>query len=439
VGSGDASFYAINPDGTKKWRKYIGLVADSSAAIAPDGTIYFGAGIVGGPGAFYALSPNGDTLWHMDLPGAIRSSPALAQDGTVYFGCADGTMYAVGRDGNVIWQHKVSQSILSSPALGADGSVVAGSDDGRVYCFRDTSAGDTTPPTTPAVTIDREILTPGMTIYCSWTASDPESGIQYYSYAVGTQPGYDDAVAWTNIGSSTSTVLQSLQLEQGRSYYVSVAATNWASLTSGAGASQPFTIVSTAADNAIGWAKQRSDGTAVHLQGKVVTAVFEDCVYIEELTRASGIRCAIFGSSLKPGAIVDVSGAMGTRYNERVVNSPVLNDTGLKGEVKPFYMPGDFSTRPGIDPTGLLVRVFGRVTRSGEGWYVISDGTYIMSPRGAQGIEVRMIDPASSGMPLGTYVTITGVAGCELSNSRIATIVRSVEDSSPATAIAGAE
>ncbi|MHB9035465.1 MAG: outer membrane protein assembly factor BamB family protein [Armatimonadota bacterium] len=434
IGSGDASFYAIRPDGTKKWSKYIGLVADSSPAIASDGTIYFGVGVVGGSGAFYALSTNGDTLWHMTLPGAVRSSPALANDGTVYFGCADGTMYAVGHTGMVIWQRKMPESMMASPALGPDGSVVVGSDDGHVYSFRDASAGDTTPPTTPVVTIDHEVLTPGMTLNCSWSASDPESGIQYYSYAVGTQPGYDDAAAWTNTGTATSVSLQNLQLEPGRPYYVSVTATNWASLKSAAGVSKGFIVISTAANNAIGWAKQRIDGAAMHLQGKIVTAVFDDCVYIEELNRASGIRCTINGSSLKPGAIVDVTGSMGTRYGERVINSPVLTDTGLRAEVKPFYMPGDFSTRPGINPTGLLVRVFGRVTRSGEGWYVISDGTYVMSPRGAMGIEVRT--NTTSIMPVGTYITVTGIASCELSNSRMATVVRSVADSSPMAAVA---
>ncbi|MCE5315017.1 MAG: PQQ-binding-like beta-propeller repeat protein [Armatimonadota bacterium] len=434
-GSGDASFYAINPDGTKKWSKYIGLIADSSPAISDDGTIYFGAGTVADSGAFYALSSNGNTLWKISLPDAVRSSPAIASNGTIYFGCVDGTMHALNANGTTAWSYKMSDSILSSPALGPDGSVIAGSDNGIVYCFRDSAASDTTPPTTPIVTIDPEILTSGETLACSWLASDDESGIQYYSYAVGTQPGYSDIVGWTDTGATTSVSLDDLALTAEKSYYVSVTATNWASLTSSVGVSNPFSFISTEADDSIGSAKKLADESPVQLQGKVVTAVFDSCVYIEEINRSSAIRC-IVSSSVKAGAIVNVTGAMATRYGERVINSAVLTDTGLTAEIKPFYMPCNFSKRPGIDPAGLLVRIFGRVTKSGESYYVISDGTDITSPRGAAGIEVR--SDTTTGKPLGTYVTVTGIACRELANSTATAVVRLLEDSAPVSAIAPA-
>ncbi len=434
VGSGDAWFYAINPDGTKKWRKDIGMVIDSSAAITSDGRVYFGAGVVGGKGVFYALdSSNGDTLWRMSLPGAVRSSPAFAQDGTIYFGCADGTLYALEPNGSVIWQHKVSQSILSSPALGPDGSVVAGSDDGCVYCFRDAAAGDTTPPTTPIVTIDKEALASGMTLNCSWTASDADTGIQYYSYAIGTAPGGTDAVGWTNVGTSTSISVSANLLNSGCTYYVSVTATNWASLTSGTGVSNPFTVLSTAPENSIGYSKQSATGSVINLQGKVVTAVFSDCVFIEEMNRSSGIRCVVAGSSLEPGMIVDITGIIGDRYGERVINSAILTNTKMTCEVKPFYISNDFYTRPGLNPIGLLIRVSGRVMRSGDGYIVVSDGSYVISPRGTSGIEIKT---DSSGLPLGTFVAATGVACVELVNSRVAPVIRSIEDMSPVAAIA---
>jgi outer membrane protein assembly factor BamB len=44
VGSGDSYLYAINPDGTLKWKYLTGSAMESSPAIASDGTIYVGSG-----------------------------------------------------------------------------------------------------------------------------------------------------------------------------------------------------------------------------------------------------------------------------------------------------------------------------------------------------------------------------------------------------------
>lgn len=434
IGSGDAVFYAINPNGTKKWSKYIGFIPDSSAAIDADGNIYFGAGIVGSTGAFYALDPNGEILWHMSLPGAVKSSPAIAQDGTIYFGCADGTMYALTHDGSLIWKHKVSQSILSSPALGPDGSVVAGSDDGCIYCFKDTALADSTPPATPVVTIDNQILASGQALNASWSASDPESGIQYYAYAVGTQPGYSDISAWQVAGRSISAAISTQSFEAGIVYYVSVKATNWASLTSSAGSSKPFTIALDSTENSLGHAKQLSDNISLQLKGKVVTAVFDDCVYVEEIRRSAGIRCAVSGSSLEPGALVDISGVMSTRYGEKVIGSAVITDTKLRSEIKPFYMRGSFITRPGLDPAGLLVCVCGKVMLSGEGYIVISDASDCISERGVPGIEVRTNEDTSQ-FDTGDWVIVTGVACREPVGSNIASVVRATQAILPVTTI----
>ncbi|MCE5323091.1 PQQ-binding-like beta-propeller repeat protein [bacterium] len=425
IGSGDSVFYALNSDGTKKWSKYIGFIPDSSAAIDSDGNIYFGAGIVGSTGVFYALDSNGTTLWHMSLSGAVKSSPAIAHDGIIYFGCADGSMYAVDPDGTQIWKHKVSQSIMSSPALGPDGSVIIGSDDGCVYCFRDSASGDTTAPATPAVTIDDQILTSGQTLDCSWSASDPESGIQYYSYAIGTQPGCSDVIGWKTAGRSVSAAISTQPIEAGAVYYVCIKATNWASLTSSAGSSEPFTIILDTAENSIGQAKQGSSGSIL-LKGKVVSAVFDNCVYVEELNRTSGIRCATV-SSLEPGALVNVSGVMSERYGEKMIDSAVLTDTTLQSEIKPFYMRSSFITLPYLDPTGLLVRVCGMVTDSGEGYLVISDGSKSVSERSASGIEIRT-DEDTSQFETGDYVIVTGIVCREMSDSETATVVRSTED-----------
>ena len=61
---------------------------------------------------------------------------------------------------------------------------------------------------------------------CSWDGvfSDPESGISRYTWSVGSQPGYDDMMVFTEtfLVCAQTDENQPLQLEEGHSYYVSV-------------------------------------------------------------------------------------------------------------------------------------------------------------------------------------------------------------------------
>jgi len=69
----------------------------------------------------------------------------------------------------------------------------------------------------------------------SWTASDPDSGITLYRYAIGTAPGGTDVVNWTNTP-GTSFERAGLSLIAGQTYYVSVKARNEGGLWSGVAA-----------------------------------------------------------------------------------------------------------------------------------------------------------------------------------------------------------
>ncbi|MCE5199476.1 MAG: PQQ-binding-like beta-propeller repeat protein [Armatimonadota bacterium] len=425
VGSGDGTFYAINPDGTRKWQINTGEVCDSSPVIDTNGRVYFGSGIVGWDGAFYCASPDGNVLWKIKTPGAIKSSAAMGADGTMYVGSGDGTLYAINTDSLVLWTRKAEQSILSSPAIGADGSVVFGSDDGCVYCIRDTASIDLTPPTTPSVSLVQDVITPDMALGCSWSASDPESGIQCYYYALGTGSGLDDIVPWTNAGLATSMSLTKLALSPGSCYYVSVKAKNGMSLTSAMGVSKPLSVVLGDIINTVGAAKQRPDGAPIYIQGKVVTAVFDDCIFIEDPNRAAGIRCMVSGCNLTPGAIVNVSGVVGTLYSDKVLNSALVQDTGLRGSVAPLYVTCNFGSRTGLNPSGLLIRTVGRVTQAGAGFFVISDGSVVASPRGVAGVEVRaqnLVAPAS-----GTVISATGVASMDIVDGKPVPVIRATQ------------
>jgi len=129
--------YAINPDGTLKWR----YKADDSLwhmcpSIDEDGTIYFGAW----DGYLHAVNPDGTRKWRFKTNDNIVSDPIIGEDGTIYFGTMWGTggggeIYAVNPDGSEKWCYKTGGHIVSDPAIGDDGTIYIGSDDKFLYAM----------------------------------------------------------------------------------------------------------------------------------------------------------------------------------------------------------------------------------------------------------------------------------------------------------------
>jgi GH25 family lysozyme M1 (1,4-beta-N-acetylmuramidase) len=62
------------------------------------------------------------------------------------------------------------------------------------------------------------------------TATDANSGVSNYEYAIGTTPGAQNIVAWTNNGNNTSVTKTGLSLSLGQKYYFSVKAVDGAGL-----------------------------------------------------------------------------------------------------------------------------------------------------------------------------------------------------------------
>jgi outer membrane protein assembly factor BamB len=82
--------YAFNPNGTLKWTFTTVRSVGINPVIGADGTIYFGDGSASS--TFYALNPNGTLKWSLAVDPS--SSAALASDGTLYFGVnRDGIYY----------------------------------------------------------------------------------------------------------------------------------------------------------------------------------------------------------------------------------------------------------------------------------------------------------------------------------------------------------
>ena len=103
VGSNDGRLYIIslNADGSFNNTQTYPPSGDSplgavrgSPTIANDGAIIFGSD----DGHLYALNPDGTLRWKYPAVGsigAVRSKPAIGPDGIIYFGAEDGKLYAI--------------------------------------------------------------------------------------------------------------------------------------------------------------------------------------------------------------------------------------------------------------------------------------------------------------------------------------------------------
>jgi outer membrane protein assembly factor BamB len=131
AGSQDNLLYAIAPNGSKRWDFRAADDIESSPAIGEDGTVYVGAD----DGKLYALAPTGQLLWAFTTRGDIRASPALGPDGTIYVGAFDALMYAIRRDGTLAWTFRTGDRIVSSALIDANGTVIFGSQDDRLYAL----------------------------------------------------------------------------------------------------------------------------------------------------------------------------------------------------------------------------------------------------------------------------------------------------------------
>ena len=153
--------HAINPDGTPKWQYqllYENEKSFSSPAIAGDGSIYFGAegnpNNQGHEGYVYAVNPDGTQKWRYTVPGTrlVRASPAIAADGTIYVttmaywdeGKQPAYCLALDPDdGSAKWIFEiepkegipVAQDSYTSPAIGIDGTVYFAAENNYVYAL----------------------------------------------------------------------------------------------------------------------------------------------------------------------------------------------------------------------------------------------------------------------------------------------------------------
>ena len=193
VGSADTTFYAVNPDGRRRWAFPTGGIIDSAAVIGrydrrlrtspitfgsgdenlyrlrsdrrrlsrkrrviwrhraeaapatgqlvrwwegqpvigPGGTVYAG----NTAGQAYAINPDGTTKWIYETGNSVWTAPAIADDGTTFWGSLDLFVHAVDANGQRRWRTPTAGFVTSSPALGRDGTLYIGSFDSKLYAL----------------------------------------------------------------------------------------------------------------------------------------------------------------------------------------------------------------------------------------------------------------------------------------------------------------
>ena len=140
IGDTNYYLYALNPDGTEKWKYKTGGQITSAPSLDEDGTIYVGSWDT----RLYAFRPDGECKWYLGSGGSISSSPSIAEDGTIYFGTLGGFNHggyivAVNPNGTMKWCYEtgdnINTGITSDPAIGDDGTIYIGSGDTYFYAI----------------------------------------------------------------------------------------------------------------------------------------------------------------------------------------------------------------------------------------------------------------------------------------------------------------
>ncbi len=136
VGSSNGMVYAFQPNGAIKWRVSRITAIDAPPVLGWDDVLYVGSE----SGVMTAINTADGTLrWEYMASGAISAAAAVASDGTVYFGSDDRNLYAVDQDGDLVWNFVAADGVNGSPVIGPDGVVYVGSDDRYVYALYGTA------------------------------------------------------------------------------------------------------------------------------------------------------------------------------------------------------------------------------------------------------------------------------------------------------------
>ncbi len=129
-GGRDKYFYALNPDGTLKWRYQTSgeIVSNVTPNIDLQGNIYI-TNFIYNPndpnkGELYSFKRNGTVNWHIMIDnGFAFRSPVFSPDGeTIYIAGVDSNLFALNLDGSIKWKFSCGR-IVQAPMVDSDGNI----------------------------------------------------------------------------------------------------------------------------------------------------------------------------------------------------------------------------------------------------------------------------------------------------------------------------
>lgn len=174
---------------------------------------------------------------------------------------------------------------------------------------------------------------------------------------------------------------------------------------------------------------------------KVVTAAtgtFTDfSIYIEEPTRSGGVKviCGPAMPAVSVGDRITFTGSVGVDINEEpVVNAICLTSQTPGSALTPMGITGkSFAGPVGVDPTGLLARIWGKVSfiAPDRRFVFVDDGSGLVDSVGRAGVKVELAgtaDPFSTAIAPGQFLSVTGLAGMGASGSGNARVMRPRSD-----------
>jgi len=161
----------------------------------------------------------------------------------------------------------------------------------------------------------------------------------------------------------------------------------------------------------IGAAKDQPDGAVISLSQKVVSAVFDGELYVQEEQRSSGIRVKTDDSAAE-GDRVDVIGILSTLNGERFLDRASVYVMSSGKAPKALGMPTGRVGGAGLSNIGLLVTTWGRVKTIGSDCFYLNDGS-LPDP----GLKVCCDGVTPPGG--GEYVIVTGVGAGQPDSSSV--------------------
>ncbi len=221
----------------------------------------------------------------------------------------------------------------------------------------------------------------------------------------------------------------------------------------GAIESAPSAVFST---DKIADALSQPDGTIVKLASAVVTVATGTMtdgdwtspmpiIYVEDASRAAGIavKSSPYLARVAEGQRVEVTGTMATVETQRFINATGIRlVSGVDGAIAddtplgPLGTAGKSVFGDGLDNTGLLVKVWGKVTYKdpNDAYFCVDDGSGKSDGAGHSGVPVVVSDLITPIYPLpdpsaNPYVSVTGVvAKKDLGGGAVAVVRPRVSD-----------